>query len=157
MNYCHRSFSPRKATRLALFFAIPLFGSGCVERLLKIRSDPPGADVFVNGKKIVGATPLDYPFSFYGTVGVVLRHERFESKRIPKTLSPPWYEIFPLDFFAEFFVPWTLRDHHTIDARLKPAKQLEEDSEAAILEEQLKSKAAEEREKTIAHMEDEKK
>lgn len=97
--------------------------SGCVERLLEIRSDPEGADVWVNGE-LAGKTPLDHPFDHYGTFGVVLRREGHDSVRIVREIWPPWYEWFPLDFFAEVVYPGGIRDVHRFDARLEPVPAL---------------------------------
>jgi hypothetical protein len=100
-----------------------LAASGCVERILQIRSDPPGAVAYVNGEK-VGTTPCDHPFTFYGTVDVTLRGPPepkrwgYLSHREMVTLSPPWYEVFPLDFFSELLLPWTLHDDHALEVRL---------------------------------------
>jgi len=109
----------RRTVRSAALLVLLALGAGCVERLLRVRSDPPGAIVFINGDE-VGVTPLEHPFAFYGTVGIVLRKEGHESQRLSKRLSPPWYQYFPLDFFAENVVPWKLEDHHIVDARLEP-------------------------------------
>lgn len=92
--------------------------TGCVERLLRVRTDPDGARVFVDGEE-VGKTELDHPFSFYGTVSVVVRRSGYLSKRLTVDLDPPWYQYFPLDFVAEFFVPWTIEDVHRVDAQLE--------------------------------------
>jgi hypothetical protein len=99
---------------------LALGGTGCVERLLQVRSDPPGASVHLNGED-AGTTPLERPFTFYGTYDVTLRSEDHFSERRLVVLEPPWYERFPLDFFSEFIVPWTIRDVHVVDAKLAPA------------------------------------
>ena len=103
-----------------------LAASGCVERILQVRSDPPGAVAYVGGEK-AGTTPCDHPFTFNGTVDVTLRGPSeptrwgYLSHREMVTLSPPWYEIFPLDFFSELLLPWTVRDEHVLEVRLVPS------------------------------------
>ncbi|MEM7230994.1 MAG: PEGA domain-containing protein [Planctomycetota bacterium] len=100
---------------------------GCVERVLQVRTAPEGADVYLNGTKI-GTTPLDHDFAFYGTVSVLLRKDGYRSRHVVKELVVPWYETFPLDFFAENVVPITLRDEHAIDVSLEeipPARRLD--------------------------------
>ena len=92
--------------------------TGCVERLLRVRSKPTEARVFVNSKP-VGETDLDHPFSSYGTVSVVLRRTGYVSRRVIVHLEPPWYQYFPLDFFAEFLVPVRLEDHHVVEVELE--------------------------------------
>jgi hypothetical protein len=97
--------------------SIVIFLPGCVERLLRVRSDPVGAEVWVNGES-VGQTPLEHPFTFHGTVGIVVRSSGHESRRVLVRLAPPWYERFPLDFFAEHLVPWTMTDAHDVKVTL---------------------------------------
>ena len=99
-------------------WCVTLLNVGCVERLLQVRSDPPGATVYINGKN-AGQTPLDFDFTHYGTVDVILRHEDYLSHREMVALSPPWYEYFPLDFVSEILVPWTINDHHPINVALQ--------------------------------------
>lgn len=123
--------------RSGALLLVVLGTTGCVERLLQVRSDPPGASVFVNGKE-VGKTPCDYPFAFYGTVDVAMRLQGHELHREVTKLHIPWYELFPLDFFAEFLWPGRLRDVHTLEASLValPATM------PAGLEQDLATKAA---------------
>ena len=100
-----------------LLALIPLAVTGCVERLIEVRSDPPGAAVTLNGTDI-GATPLEHSFTHYGTVEVILRREGCLSQRELVTLRPPWYEVFPFDIFSELLVPATLHDRHELDVKL---------------------------------------
>jgi len=107
-------------TCLLAYPALLAGSTSCVERVLQVRSDPEGAVVYVNGDE-VGKTPLDHPFSFYGTVEVALRAGGRLSHRELKTLDTPWYEVFPLDVFSELLLPWKLRDVHSVDVILVPA------------------------------------
>ena len=77
---------------LIAVFALLLL-SGCVQRILRIESDPPGASVYVNGKA-AGKTPLEHPFDFYGEFEIVLRHADHQSKRIVHEASPPGTRTF---------------------------------------------------------------
>jgi hypothetical protein len=128
----------RALVSFALFAGLVATGTACVERILQVRSDPAGATVFINGKE-VGTTPLDHPFSFYGTVDVMLRARSCLAYRELKSLSPPWYELFPIDFFSEILVPVQLKDVHTVEVAMTPASAGE--SEAQQVE--LEKKAAE--------------
>jgi hypothetical protein len=109
----------RALISLALLGALLVGDTACVERLLQVRSDPPGAKVFVNGDE-VGTTPLDHAFTFYGTVEVMLRAKGCMSYRELKPLYPPWYEIFPIDFFSEILLPIHLTDVHTVEVSMTP-------------------------------------
>lgn len=110
--------------------ALPLLlaacaSAGCVERTLRIRSEPPGLEVAMNGRPL-GATPLDVPFSFYGTVRLETPATDLDGDGWPEVrrsvalveLSEPWYQWFPLDFFSDNLLPWTVRDDH--EALLTP-------------------------------------
>jgi hypothetical protein len=93
---------------------------GCVERRMLIRSEPPGAPVWVDDVP-VGVTPLDHPFKHYGLreirVGPILNEEGWtahtEMTRVVD-FNAPWYETFPVDFFFEVLYPVTLVDEHEV-------------------------------------------
>ena len=115
-----------------VFFAWGFVTVGCVERLLQVRSDPPGATVYINGKN-AGQTPLDFEFTHYGAVDVILRHEEHLSHRELFPLRPPWYEYFPLDFISELVVPWTIHDNHGVNVTLERGnRELDEDDVAVL-------------------------
>jgi hypothetical protein len=128
---------PRRTPRITLLVAFlallaPL-ATGCVERALVVRSDPPGAQVFVDGRAI-GTTPARLPFDHYGTREVMVRMERRESAGETVPLAPvtrmveidaPWYQYFPLDFAAEFLWPWTIVDERVVEVALVPHTRAE--------------------------------
>ena len=93
---------------------------GCVERKMLIRSDPPGAPVWVD-EQCVGDTPLEYPFAHYGArrvrVGPVRDADgnvEYTEKERVALIEAPWYETFPLDFFFEVVYPGRLTDVHDL-------------------------------------------
>jgi hypothetical protein len=96
-----------------------LFGAGCVERRLFIRSDPPGATVRVNGEEI-GVTPATWRFDKYGRVlvEVELSGHRPDSKVVD--LDVPWFEYPVIDFFSDVLAPARIRDDHEVSLRLEP-------------------------------------
>jgi len=104
------------AIAVVMLFA---FLPGCVERKLLIRSDPPGADIYID-EEFRGTTPLDVPFTFYRARLIELRKEGFEPQRFLQSVPPPFYQIIPLDFVFEVLVPFTLVDEHPVERRLKP-------------------------------------
>jgi PEGA domain-containing protein len=116
-----------------------LAAAGCVERTLVIRSDPIGAPVYVNGEP-AGNTPLRHEFITYGVYSIevgplrdekgMLLHESAE-REVP--VRAPWYQIIPLDFFAEVLWPGTLEDvHHVPLFKLKKASDAEAGRDAAL-------------------------
>ena len=110
---------------LIAVFALLLL-SGCVQRILRIESDPPGASVYVNGEA-AGKTPLEHPFDFYGKFEIVLRHADHQSKRIVHEASPPWYAYFPMDMIVEFLLPiFPLHDVHRIEASLQKTGKIDD-------------------------------
>lgn len=92
---------------------------GCVERKLLVRSDPPGARIFLDGEP-QGVTPASIPFTFYGTREVVLRAPGRKTARVVVPLAPPWYQVMPIDFFAEVLLPVTVVDERLVEAKLEP-------------------------------------
>ena len=112
-----------------------------------IRSDPTGAPVWLD-EQPVGATPLDLPFTHYGARRIrvgPLRDENdkrthAEMERVVE-VEPPWYEKWPIDFFAEALYPGRLIDEHRVPPFVLPtvgiapededrAKRLRADAEA---------------------------
>lgn len=114
--------------RLPAIFGLILL-AGCVERELRIESDPPGADVYVDGQK-VGKTPYAAPFTFYGTRQVTLRLDGHAVGQEVVPIKPPWFQIIPLDLFFELIWPGTLRDERLVRIPLPPLK--EEDSNVLL-------------------------
>lgn len=98
--------------------------TGCVERRMTIVSDPPGAMVSINNVEI-GAAPVDVPshlFIDYGDYDIKLVLDRYEPLLVKQAVPPPWYEYFPLEFFSENIVPWTIRDKRQLAYQLTPAR-----------------------------------
>jgi hypothetical protein len=96
-----------------------LASAGCVEREFYIRSEPPGALVFLDGAPR-GTTPLKVSFQHYGEREVELRLASHRVLREKIEISPPWYQIFPLDFFCEVLIPYDWVDVHEFEGRLEP-------------------------------------
>src|SRR4051812_28599535 len=83
--------------------------SGCVYRQFTVTTSPPGAIVQVNGKT-VGPTPVDVPFTHYGTYRLTIFREGFQTLVVDQPVPAPWYEWFPLEFISEELIPWTIQD-----------------------------------------------
>ena len=111
---------------------------GCVQRTLRVESDPPGALVYMNQQEI-GRTPLERDFTWYGTYDVQLRSEGYEPLKARTPVIAPWWQWPPFDLFAEF-IPG-LKDERTIRYTLKPAStQPVEPEEILARAEQLRGK-----------------
>ncbi len=113
--------------------------TGCVRRRMTIRSNPPGALVKVDDTEI-GYTPVSTPFTYYGTRQIRLEKDGFETITVKQTFRPKWYEIPPLDFFAENLWPYELRDERALDFQLYQ-QQIVPDGVLTERAEQLRSSA----------------
>jgi hypothetical protein len=92
---------------------------GCVERLLTVTSNPPGAVVWLNGEE-VGATPLTTSFTWYGTYDVTLRKPGYQTVITSRKAVEPWYQWPGVDLFTECVLPVNFKDHQTWDFPLEP-------------------------------------
>jgi hypothetical protein len=79
---------------------VVLGGSGCVKRTLAISSEPAGALVWVNDQE-VGRTPVEVPFTWYGTYDVRLEREGYAPLWTVGEAQMPWWELPGPDLVAE--------------------------------------------------------
>jgi hypothetical protein len=108
---------PRAALALALLALIA--APGCVRRRLLVRSNPPGAMVYVDNQPI-GTTPCATSFTYYGTREIKLVKPGYETLRVVQPIPPPWYQIPPIDFVAENAVPADINDYRTVTYTMSP-------------------------------------
>lgn len=108
--------------QLAAALAIVLTASqaGCVERRMIVRTNPPGALLYVDDYEI-GTTPCATSFIYYGTRKIRLVKDGYETLVVNQPLPAPWYEYFPADFVAENLVPGHIRDLRVLTYDLRPA------------------------------------
>lgn len=95
---------------------------GCVERRFLIESTPPGAMVYQNGQ-VLGPTPLDLPFTYYGNYEFTLVKDGFETTNVSARIRPPWFQIFPLDFISENVYPFHVQDNRRLRFDMQPIAQ----------------------------------
>jgi hypothetical protein len=93
--------------------------TGCVQRRLTIRSNPPGALVMIDNHNI-GITPCSTDYIYYGKRHIKLIRDGYETLDDYRWIAPPWYEIPPLDLVSENFYPHEIRDERVIDYQLVP-------------------------------------
>jgi hypothetical protein len=93
--------------------------TGCVERRMTIRSNPPGALVYVDDHHI-GVTPASANFTYYGTRKIRLVKDGFETLTVMQAIPPPWYQFPPLDFVTENLIPGQIRDRREFTYQLVP-------------------------------------
>jgi len=96
---------------------------GCVRRRMTVRSNPPGAVVFVDERRI-GVTPVSANFTYYGTRDVQLMKDGFETVTEQHRFTVPWYEYPVLDFISENLWPFEIRDERVLDFELQPQQSI---------------------------------
>ncbi|MEE8451493.1 MAG: PEGA domain-containing protein [Thermoguttaceae bacterium] len=95
--------------------------TGCVQRRMMIRSNPPGALVYVDDYEI-GVTPISSNFTYYGQRKIRLVKDGYETLTVMQSIPAPWYQIPPLDFVSENLVPGEIRDRQTFSYQLTPQR-----------------------------------
>jgi hypothetical protein len=94
--------------------AVGLLAPGCVRRRLTVRTNPPGALVYVD-HQLVGPSPASTSFTYYGTRHIEVVGDGYRTEKVLRTFYPKWYQIPPLDLVAETVWPWELRDQRVVD------------------------------------------
>jgi hypothetical protein len=126
---------------LVVLSAVAATEIGCVRRTMSVRSDPPGALVYMNGQEI-GRTPLTRDFTWYGAYDVQLRKEGYETLSAKTPVTAPWWQWPPFDLFAELVPGATDRRELTYTlhpASTQPADATEIIARAESLQGQLES------------------
>lgn len=133
MDRDHRSgtsgptLSSRTIRLLALLLLASLaFATGCVRRRLTIRSDPPGAVVYVD-RQPIGTTPVSTSFTYYGVRTIEVVKDRYQTQTLKRRFFPAWYEIPPLDFISENLWPHELRDERVVEVQMVPQEVVNPD------------------------------
>jgi len=104
---------------MCALLALVALAPGCVRRRLLVRSNPPGAMVYVDNQPI-GTTPCATSFIYYGTREIRLVKPGYETLVINQPFPAPWYQIPPLDFASENLVPSEIQDYRTVTYNLSP-------------------------------------
>jgi hypothetical protein len=107
--------------------------SGCVQRKLTVKSDPPQAQVYFDGQYI-GETPVDFDFEWYWEHSVELKKEGYETISTSEEIKAPVYMWIPFDLAMEL-LPFTVRDERELTYTLKPREvSVEEDDQEVVIE-----------------------
>jgi hypothetical protein len=94
---------------------------GCVERRYTVRTDPPGAQVIVNGESL-GPAPASHNFYYYGDREITLVLDGYETKTLIQPINAPWWDNYLTEFFSENLVPVVIRDERDFTYKLEPAR-----------------------------------
>jgi hypothetical protein len=103
--------------RLAALALLALLG-GCMQRIIAIDSNPPGALVYLNDLE-VGRTPMTKEFLWYGDYEVVLRLDGYQTLKTDAPVPAPWWQYIPLDLFTEAL---PVKDVHRFTFNLTPTR-----------------------------------
>jgi len=86
-----------------------------------IRSDPDGADVWINrSEKPNGQTTHEEEFGQHGTFAIRLEKDGYLPLSGQARVPTPWYSYPILDFITEVLLPFKIRDYHEFDFKLVP-------------------------------------
>jgi hypothetical protein len=114
------SNNPRHLTCVAIVAAcVALCAAGCVQRRFTIRSNPPGALVYIDDYEI-GTTPVSTDFVYYGTRKIRLVKDGYETLTILQPVPAPWYQFPGIDFVTDNLVPGEIRDERILDYQMQP-------------------------------------
>ena len=106
---------------VGLTVVVCLLSTGCVRRRMTIRSNPPGAVVYIDDQ-LIGTTPVSTSFTYYGTRKFRLVKSGYETLTTLSRMRAPWYQIPPLDFVSENLVGREIRDERVLDFTLQPQR-----------------------------------
>lgn len=106
-----------------LLLLIVITSTGCVQRRMTVRSNPPGAMVYVDDYPI-GTTPCSTDFIYYGTRKVRLVKDGYETLTIYQPIKTPWYQWPGIDFFSENVWPGEIRDERAYEYHMIPTVQV---------------------------------
>ncbi|MFP4052617.1 MAG: PEGA domain-containing protein [Phycisphaerae bacterium] len=125
----------RRAYLTGMLAAVLL--TGCVEREMLVTSEPAGAIVYISDVE-VGRTPVKVNFTWYGDYDIMLRKDGFETLKTHANLTPPIYELPPLDLLSAI-APWTYHDKRYLHFEMSKLN-LPEDEELIRRAEQMRQR-----------------
>ncbi|MEZ6242629.1 MAG: PEGA domain-containing protein [Phycisphaerales bacterium] len=91
--------SPRPTLALGLT-ALALSLGGCIERTIRVTTEPPGARVWINDVE-VGRSPVETAFTFYGDYDIQLQLDGYEPVQTCRHAAAPVHEWPGIDLVAE--------------------------------------------------------
>ena len=122
-----------------------LAASGCVERQIRVTSDPPGALVWLNDRE-VGRTPVETRFTFHGDYDVRVELDGYEPIQTELRAKAPVYEWPGIDLVATVL---PVQFDNTIAWHFDLEPSLERSLPADAFEAELLARARELRAQTV--------
>ncbi len=111
----------RRQPLIVLLAGLALLSSGCIRRSLMVRTEPPGAKVYINDQ-LKGESPVDYDFVWYGWHHITLKKDGYERVDDKRLIRAPFYLWIPLDFAMEV-LPFPVKDRHEWMYTLNPVEE----------------------------------
>ena len=105
--------------RLSAYCLVLCCITGCVTRRLTIKTNPPGALVYVDDE-FKGKTPVTYDFLWYGPHRVLVRKDGYARVDDRPVLNTPIYFWIPFDLITEL-LPIPIKDQRVWSYELSPA------------------------------------
>lgn len=115
---------PRRSPRStwvvwAVIVALCVGGCNGVQRRMTVRSNVPGAQVYVDNYEI-GRTPVSTDFIYYGDRDIRLVKDGYETLKVKQKVNAPWYQYPGIDFIVENLWPWEIRDERNFNYQMQP-------------------------------------
>ena len=95
--------------------------SGCTHSSLYVESNPPGAELFFDGKP-QGNTPVEFDFKWYGGHKIKLRKAGYEELVVIEEISAPLHYRVPFDLVTEV-IPTKIADRQSFSYALVPLSE----------------------------------
>ncbi len=121
----------RSGVYTLLVTLLALIQSGCMSRRITVRTQPPGALVEMNGERL-GLSPVSTNFTYYGDNEFKVSLPGYETMIVRQPTKAPWYQIPPLDFVTDNFLPFRVRDYRDYTYTLTPRNPLQELDEQGL-------------------------
>lgn len=115
----NRSLNRQPLLLALLLICLMTSFSGCVRRRLTVRTNPPGAMLYVD-RQPIGMTPVSTRFTYYGTRHFEVIKDGYRTEKFLRRFNPPWYEWPGLAFVSETFWPFEQRDERIVDVQMSP-------------------------------------
>ena len=122
---------------LLVLFVVASLNFGCIERKYTLITSPADCEVYFDGKYVgntverlpndPNAGKIDVPFVYYAESEIVIKKKDYESRTEFIKASTPWYEYFPIDFFSEVLIPYTIHVRFLYRFDLKKYEDIDAD------------------------------
>ena len=114
---------PTACTRIVLLAVVASITgtTGCVDRRFVVASNPPGAQVDIDGVP-AGVSPVDIPYTYAGDRLITVSAPNRETVKQRVRLQAKWYQYPPFDFIAEILYPGRIEDVRRVQIDLPLAR-----------------------------------